>query len=518
MPPTIFTSRPMARPIMSTKGFSLVILTGALVALSACGGAQRGAETSSCPTFRAELDEAAQARWAVCAEDGAYPIEDCQRALSSARSLTPEAVESAQRCVLRDSERMNGQLAAEALNQLVADDARGEAAVMGLGPHFREETHAASFSSVISTPGQHLIADHLGALDDATQLALVRMAFSWGLDVLASRGVPFIEDREALADVLAPYARQLDPRAPADETQRFALVVSGEWGADDVLYCYEGRTHACQQWTGTSPLSLLPLTTDRRTSSAVSRAAEQLSSAHDDPEAVAGVTQFLSQSQSPNGQRILQAMVRSIASPRVDEAYRRSLADATTAEMCSTEGLPLNAAYAGTGAQDEAADEPWSLFIANCNTTWWRAEDRMRALALGSQLHIHSGVREAIARDLHSELEEASCAQQSELLQRLSDWRASMVPMSGLVATEFATRHTSCAEAHAAAVRRVARDDGAHPEARLPAITYLARNGDTSSCSLITQAASWNAERTGTPVGRWVSDLRNEAERACAGR
>lgn len=486
--------------------------------LTACGGAQRGGQGTSCPDYRAELSDDAQTRWGQCAAEGAYDAAQCRRALSDARSLAPDVIAAAQRCILTRGERSDGQIAAETLNTLVADEERGYSAVIGLDRAFSEEQHAGSFSSVITRRGENLIADHLGALSPETRLALVRTAFRWGLDDLASRGLPYIEDREALADVLAPYARQLDPRAPADETQRFALVVSGEWGADDVLYCYEGRTHACQQWTGTSPLSLLPLTTDRRTSSAVGRAAEQLSTAHDDPESVAGVTQFLSQPESPNGQRILEAMVRSIASPDVDDAYRRSLANATTAAMCSTENLPIHAARAGTGASDEAATEPWSVFIANCNEHWWQAEDRLRALAMGDLLKISSIVRGDIAASLHSELAGASCAQKTALIDRVHTWRPTLVPNGGQILVEIADAHPECASSLRSEIRELATDSGAHPEARLRAITYLAENGDPSLCSSIERASTWDSEATGVALGRNIESLRAAAVRACRGR
>lgn len=498
--------------------FAVFALLALAAVATACGGAQRSGQGATCPSYRAELDDAAQTRWAQCAEEGRYDVADCRRALSDVRSLTPDAVAAAQRCVLTLGERSDGQVAAETLNTLVADEQRGYSAVVGLDRAFSEERHAGSFSSVITRRGENLIADHLSALSPPTRLALVRTAFRWGLDDLASRGLHYIEDREALADVLAPYARQLDPRAPADETQRFALVVSGEWGADDVLYCYEGRTHACQQWTGTSPLSLLPLTTDRRTSSAVGRAAEQLSTAHEDPEAVAGVTQFLSQPESPNGQRILEAMVRSIASPDVDEAYRRSLANATTAAMCSTENLPIHAARAGTGAADEAATEPWSVFIANCNRQWWQAEDRLRAIAMGGLLKVSSTVSADITASLHSELADTTCEQKAALIDRVRTWRPSLVPNAGQLLVEIAGAHPECAPDLRSEIRALATDSGAHPEARLRAIAYLAENGDPSLCSNIQRATIWDAEATGVPLGRRVESLRAAAERACRTR
>lgn len=489
-------------------------LLAAAASLSACGGAQKGM-THGCPTVKDGASATSWDRWAACVDHGDLTnVDTCRSSMLYVQGMSVAALEASTRCVLSANARDDGRLVAEALNKVVTNDEKVAAIARGFAPNFRFDPHGSSFASVLSSHAEHALGRHLGAMPEATRNELIRTAFGWGLRDLAQASIPFISNPDMIRQQAETIANGAQGSRDLSPVERYALVVTGRWSANDIVACHEGQHRACRTASGENTLHLLAHdTTSRRTSIGASQVSGQLGKNGEDAETAGILLNWLAQPGTPNGEAILIGMRQGMADTRTDIHFRRSVALGANAALCSTEGFTDVSRYAVLISPTPT--EPWSLFLDRCIDQFWTVEDLLRVAAHGGDIHANAGQRTAMDTKLKAELDAVDCSTLTQLGERVATWKTSRVPMNGIVWSELARLEPRCASSFSPKLKAVVSNSAAHPEARYAAIAALAANGDRSSCSQRTAVSAWDTERSGVPVGPATERRQREAQQAC---
>lgn len=460
----------------------------ALVA-SSCGSSQRGAE-DRCPTAREGLSSAQWDQWAGCAQTGVdVSPSDCRGAYVYAQAMSPLALEAATRCLLSSGESSDAGLVGETLQQVVTSDGRVESIARGLAPHYTNAKHGNAFAGALQQTGERALGFHIGKIEEPARTELIRTAFAWGLRTLAEASLPFISDPSVLARDAESLASSAEGRRNLTEVDRFALVATGRWGANEIITCKDGRHRACPDAGDVSHLRLLQH--DRqstRTSVGTSRVAEQLQSTITDPDISSIVLDWLADPSTPNNRAMMDSIRNGMASAETSMGFRMSTAQGANSLLCSPDGFEV-----ARGIQTNASTtptEPWLVFLNRCATQVWTFEEILRIYGHGRNINASPAVFEAMDARILESAENATCSQVKALADQVATWNTTRVPTMPVVYAELHRVLPSCQSTLKADVVRVARDTNAAPEARLASIAQLARSGDRSLCGSVSGIAT----------------------------
>lgn len=495
----------------SSLGMLALILAGS--ALSACGARQGG--SGNCPKVKEGISAGAWEEWASCVDDGRIANPDvCRASLAYAQSMTPSAVESATRCVLKAQSRDDGSTIGEAIQRIASHPNLSAGFARGLAPHYSHDIHGGRFASSIGASGERALGQQLGQVPEATRNELLRTAFAWGLQDLAQAGLPYIQDPTLLQSEMETIAQRAQNSRNLSEVERFTLVTTGRWGANDILDCLEGKNRACPGGPTTETLQLLEHDrSPRRNSIAAARVTGTLADVASDNRSVQIVLDWIAAPTTPNSEALMSSLRTSVASTSASQAFRHKVADAANAELCSSTAFPSAAHYAVSSSRTPTPE--WTLFLNRCIQNFWRAEDFARVLATGYEINATDLQRVEIRRRLAESLQEGSCQQVEALGAQVASANHARNGKEGIIWAELSALRSDCAASFRAPLQAVVSNAQAHPEARLAGIAALAKQNDKSVCRQIESAQSWNAERTGIPVGRGVPIRLDEARAAC---
>ena len=499
---------------MSRWALVLMLGVGAL-ATTACGGRQ-SVDGGSCPRVREGMAPADQQRWATCVERNAPVATDsCREALGWSRGLTPVALEAAVRCVLSSGDRADGGAVASVFEGLAADRERAQAAARGLSPHFSAAVHGNTFAGTLSTTGERALGGALGVMEPAARDEVLDLALAQGLHTLVELGLPWLRARDEAPEAIAQYVQQLRDDQPLSEADRWALAASGRWTAEQIVACSERRVRGCTNWQGENPLALLPA--DRSTSrpaTTTARVMDQIGTAGADAAAVSGILGWISQPGTANRDGMLHAMIGNMLSDGVDRQVRMNIARSATPELCATDQLLARATRAGAESVSNG-DGVWATFVRGCAERHWAANELLVAVSLGSVLAVPAQLEQELRARLAERAQGVECSALEALGELVVTTQSSRNPLTGRLWVELARASSGCADRFTAAIRGVAGTSGAHPEARLAAIAWLAQRGDRSRCGDISAASSWDRDRSGVPLGARHADLVQQAQAAC---
>ena len=485
----------------------------ASLSLSACGAKQSG--SGSCPKIKEGISSGGWEQWAACANEGR--IQDanvCRSALVYAQGMTPTAMEAATRCVLQAQSRDDGSLIGETLQRVATNRTSVAALARGLAPHYSHDVHGGRFASVVGESGERALGQQLEQIPAPTREELIRTAFAWGLRHLAQAGLGYIEDPSVYREEMETIARRAETSTSLSEVDRYTMVLTGRWGANQILDCHEGKNQACSD--GPSAETLRLLEHDRsasRSSVAAARVTGALGTLAADNRSVEIVLDWLSDPSTPNSSSMLDSLRNSVASTSASSEFRRTVAEGANAALCDSRSFPRAAQYAVSSSRTPTNE--WATFLSRCIDNFWRAEDFARVLATGYEINASEAQRAKIRSSLFSDLQSGTCGEVEALGTLVSTNHPARNAKEGIIWAEFSDLRRDCAAGFSGKLKQVAGNSEAHPEARLAAIAALAKNGDKSLCGQRSAAERWNADRTGIPVGRGVAVRLQEANNAC---
>lgn len=502
----------------SRRFLGLTLLTslafGALFA-SGCGAKQR-TNGQNCASPREGMNATAWDQWAQCTEQSpASAPDNCRASLTYAQSMTPSALEAATRCILSAGVGADGLIIGTAIERVHTTDGRVQAIARGLAPHYRHSIHGQSFANGLRADGERAFSHHLGIIPDDTRNEVIRTAFAWGLRMVATAALPYIHDNELVADDAEAIAQAALGRSDITDLERFALVATGRWGAEEIINCGAGRHSACPDGGDLSHLRLLQHDTRRApTSVSSARVTEQLHRAQTDPEISAILVDWLARPATPNGQALLTNIRDGMASTGPSLAFRTATAQGANAALCDTEQFN-GARSIQRAAAPDAPTAPWLIFLTRCAGSIWTFEDILRIYAHGLDINATPEVRDIMDTRVRHEAEGATCDQVKALADRVNTWRADRIMTNAVVYGELYRVLPRCQATLRATVQTIARDSNAHPEARLAAIGALAEAGDRSQCGSVSSIRTTTV-REGDTVRLRGAERRKEAvQRMC---
>lgn len=497
------------------------VVVASIAPISACGAQNRG-EDDQCEAIHSEMTAAE-----VEAEIGCYmtkPVELvaalCRDAGPWAASIGADALGAAVGCALSAAERSDGAWIAEILNVVAADGAKVDAVLAALAPSFSPDTHGNSFSAALTRAAQTAIGERLAGLDAALRADLVSIALGYDLRPLNDFAAPFIRELPADDPALAAYAESIldDGEAPGEDA-RWALAVSGEWSADDVVDCYRRRGEGCEQWDGESPLQLLDEVDEGEASSATATATLQIMRNDETDESdAAAIAAWMASSDYERRAELIVPLLNDLVDDDTPRAVRVAIAGAAREDMCDGEMLRRYLISAHRHSPEAVSDPsaPWSVFIAHCEATHWDTEDRASALAAGSWLTVGQDLVDVVRSSVASALAGGACDVDLELADAAYRALEGSTPMNGVIFSEIGSMRVSeCGDVFASRILEVAESRDEHPEARLAAVLWLAERGDRSQCSRISSILDWEDPDYGEPVGARAEALAAEARSAC---
>lgn len=486
------------------------VLSAALL-FTACGAKQSG---HGCPTVKEGLSAGSWQNWAQCVDEGRIDDPDvCRSAMLYAQGMTPTALEAATRCALSAHNREDGSLVGNTLQRVATNDERSTALARGLAPHYTNATHGARLASALTNAGELALAKNLENIPAPTRDEVIRTAFAWGLNIISDASLPYIDASDEWADALQEMAQRAANARTLNAAERLSLVVTGQWDANNILDCAEGRVRGCENADVNEAAQLLRHDTrSPRNSVGASRVMGTLVHENINHASVELVLDWVSSPTTPNSQSLMASLRNSLASTTANAAFRMSLAEGANAELCNSVAFPQMASYAVSSSREPT--EAWSVFIDRC-TSLWAAEDLARVLSVGAESNINDTQRQALRNKLQTELEAGTCEQVQALGERVMSVRTTHAAKRGIVWAELSNARQDCAQSLQPKLQQTAESADAHPEARLSAIVALAEQGQRQSCQLRTPAQQWNADRQGIPLGRGVQPLVERANALC---
>ena len=465
---------------------STALLTLALAGTFAagCGGTQHVA-SGACATPKEGMSASQWDQWAACVENReSKPVDDCRGAFVFAQSMTPAALEAATRCTLGASLASDGAVIGDALNRVQTNDGRVEAIARGLAPHYTNARYGSSLATSLNAGSERALGFHFGVIEEPARTELIRTAFGWGLRALAEASLPWITNPEILAEHAEVLGSSAGGRRDITDVDRFALVATGQWGAEQIIRCAEGRHRACPDNADASFLRLLQHDTRAdHTTVGTSRVMEQLQRTQTDPEISALLLDWLAAPTTPNRDAMIRSLRNNVASHTAPIEMRTSIAQGANAALCDTE--EFNRARGIQAAGSDAPTAPWLIFLERCAASVWTLEDLLRIYGHGRAIYASPAVLETMDARVVDATAGASCAQTKALADQVAQWHVDRIPTMPTVYAELHRLLPACQSVLQPEIARIAQDTAAAPEARFASIVELARSGDRAQCRQI---------------------------------
>lgn len=510
---------------MRSRVLPFVVLCLATISFVACGSKQGGGMSAGgdCPALTAEgMSNAAWNAWAQCTTRAGAAANSavCGEALRASRSATPAALHAATTCILDSENRADITYIGDGLHGIAFEDDKVVAIAEALPGHFNPERHGNILAGSITENGQLALGRMLDQLDDPAVELLFNFSLRHNLTLLAGHFDNYdgAATLRASADpvLVDQFARQISNDHDYGETERWALARSGIWSADDIIRCQTNNLRGCDNWDGERPMSLLDEATERgsdaRTPGMIVAAAGLEGSTREDAGAA---VRWISRTPGSGGAGQLRSMINGMTTPSNREDFRYGVALAATAELCAVP-LVSQAARRASADDDQSQTNVWNTFLTRCNDAHWTWRERLELSTLGSALHAHRRVLEAIVSAAETTSSEVTCSQLHTAADEIhTAQQAYDRPMIGLVYGLAADLRTDCYDAFRADLRRVAGDSAEHPESRFKAIEVLAEHGDNQFCSSRSSIRSWTPGEDQAGFTPLAEELELKAADAC---
>jgi len=512
----------MIERIPQVRLLGAVLVVAIAGTMGACGGAQsRDAIPTTCTGLDSTMASDRMERMVACyaQKDPQEVAAMCRDAAAYHASLSSEAIRVVTECTLAAQVRGDGAWLAGVLADVRDRPDALNGIVAAMDDHFDVRAHSNSFAAAIGRDAQTAVGERLEQMSEPLRRQMVSLGFAYNLDPLRDFALPHLRELDPGDPAIAAYAESLNIRpGEVGEEDRWVLVASGRWTADDVLQCFRGEQRGCEDWDGESPLDLLELTPDEmEINPGPNRALQMIERQDVSNDEISSIARWIGRTRFDTQDHAVGMLLMMLTDIDRDEAQRAAIARGATGSLCDMSRLPdyVHRVYGSARDQADNPQSPWALFVATCAQEWGPFE-LFAALGFGSRFTVPESVRS----DLRDLLDAATDDDRScETLRRYADDAYAHLEYHaarGLIYVEAARLGgESCDGTFRGRVAEIARDRAAHPDARLAAVAYALDMNDSSLCGEIEGSMNWREEESGMGPGPRAESLASTLRSRC---
>lgn len=490
-----------------------------LLLLGACGSGTSATtgDASDCRLVTAGSNAAQVDRAATCFAAAPDGMEGCRSVGQAASVASIGALTAATECVFTAPERTDGAWVAGLLNDNASEPQRVLAILRAMESGFDESMHANSFSAALTLAGQSAVGRQLGEVSPQLRAALVSIGLGYSLTGLIEYCIPYADLLPAGHPGFETLADNVDRSDGLDQVELMALASSGRWSPQDLVDCYDRDERGCENWTGMSPLQMLPLTgPTMEANPAPNNAIRRLG--HDpnitDADAAA-VTEWLANTEYEYAADVANQLVRLATFGDVSSSIRSAIAANAAGPMCEGQmlrGFALQVANHAVYGVDES--HPWSQLLTTCSQSQ-QSQDLVETLSAGWTISLQQARYAVLATRLQSLLAEVSCDDAASLAAEVRGQStiSSTIRIASVVI--FDAVGDRCFASFESELESIVGDSSQHPDTRLAAGVALARNGNNVACSRVSSIMNWREPELGYGPGARAEARADELRDAC---
>jgi hypothetical protein len=494
-------------------GLPLVLLLGAC----GSGTAVSTGDAGDCRPVTTGSSVAQIDRAAMCFAAAPDGTEGCRSVGQAAATASIDALTTASECVLTAQDRSDGAWIAGLLNDNSADGSRVLAILRTMETGFDESLHANSFAAALTQAGQNAVGRQLGEVSAELRTALVSIGLGYSLSGMIEYCIPYADLLPAGHPGFATLADNVDRADGLDQVELMALASSGRWSPQDLVECFDREERGCENWSGVSPLQMLPLTgstmdANPAPNNAIRRLGHDPSVNADD---AAAITEWLSTTEYEYAADSANQLVRLATFGEVSSSIRSAIASNASGPMCEGEMLRGFAMQvADHSVYGVEASHPWSVLLTTCSETQ-NGEDLVETMASGWTISLQQARYAVLATRLQTLLADVSCSDAVSLAQQIEGQStiSSTIRMASVVV--FDAVGERCMSDFESELESIVGDSSQHPDTRLAAGVALARNGNDAGCSRVTSIMNWREPELDYGPGARAEARADELRDAC---